>query len=89
VVKFAAEHAVERTAHRAARSGCLAYRLNAVVLLGSGWSPAQLATALLINDDRVRSQFKVLVVRAVSSRQLAVARALLHFGKGSQAVAEG
>jgi transposase len=47
-----------RAAHRAARSAREAYRLNAVILLGSGWSPAQVAAALLIDDDTVRNHFK-------------------------------
>jgi transposase len=47
-----------RAAHRAARNAREAYRMNAVILLGSGWSPAQVAAALLIDDDTVRNHFK-------------------------------
>jgi predicted ArsR family transcriptional regulator len=47
-----------RAAHRAARNVREAYRLNAVILLGSGWSPSEVAAALLINDDTVRTHFK-------------------------------
>ena len=39
-----------RAAHRAARNARAAYRLNAVILLGSGWSPAEVAAALFIDD---------------------------------------
>jgi uncharacterized protein YcsI (UPF0317 family) len=52
------EFAELRTAHRAARNARAAYRLNAVILLGSGWSPGELAAALLIDDDTVRNHFK-------------------------------
>ena len=47
-----------RTAHRTARNVREAYRLNAVILLGSGWSPSEVAAALLISDDTVRTHFK-------------------------------
>jgi len=47
-----------RAAHRAARNAREAYRLNAVILLGSGWSPSEIAVALLIDDDTVRNHFK-------------------------------
>ena len=47
-----------RAAHRAARNAREAYRLNAVFLLGSGWSPSEVAAALLIDDDTVRNHFK-------------------------------
>jgi len=45
-------------AHRAARHAREAYRFNAVILLGSGWTPAQVASALLLDDDTVRGHFK-------------------------------
>jgi transposase len=47
-----------RAAHRAARNAREAYRLNAVILLGSGWSAAEVAAALLVDDDTVRNHFK-------------------------------
>jgi transposase len=47
-----------RAAHRAARNAREAYRLNAVILLGSGWSPSEVAAALLIDGDTVRNHFK-------------------------------
>ena len=47
-----------RAAHRAASNAREAYRLNAVILLGSGWSPSEVAAALLIDDDTVRNHFK-------------------------------
>jgi transposase len=47
-----------RAAHRAARNAREAYWLNAVILLGSGWTPAQVAWALLLDEDTVRGHFK-------------------------------
>lgn len=47
-----------RGAHRAMRKARKAYRFNAVFLLGSGWSAAVVATALLLDDDTVRNHFK-------------------------------
>jgi hypothetical protein len=51
-----------RAAHRAARNAPevyrLAYRLNAAILLGSGWSASAVAAALLMDDDTVRNHFK-------------------------------
>jgi len=47
-----------RGAHRAARNAREAYRINAVILLGSGWRPSEIAAALLIDDDTVRNHFK-------------------------------
>ena len=47
-----------RAAHRATRNAREAYRLNAVILLGSGWSPSEVAAALLIDDDTVRNHYK-------------------------------
>lgn len=47
-----------RAAHRAARNAREAYRLNAVILLGSGWSAAEVSAALLMDDDTVRNHFK-------------------------------
>lgn len=47
-----------RAAHRSARNSREAYRLNAVILLGSGWGPAEVASALLMDDDTVRNHFK-------------------------------
>jgi len=35
-----------------------AYRVHAVILLGSGWTPSQVAEALLISEGSVRTYFK-------------------------------
>jgi transposase len=35
-----------------------AYRINAIILLGSGWTPAQVAEVLLISEGSVRTYFK-------------------------------
>lgn len=47
-----------RAAHRAARNPREAYRFNAIILLASGWTAAQVAEALLIEPDSVRTWFK-------------------------------
>jgi transposase len=52
------EIADQRATHRATRHLREAYRLNAVILLGSGWSPGDVADALLIDADSVRNYFK-------------------------------
>ena len=41
--------------HRKQRDKRLAYRINAIILLGSGWSVANVAAALLIDDQTVRN----------------------------------
>ena len=45
-----------KVAHREARrkNAKEAYKLNAIILLGSGWSVPQVAAALLLDDDTVR-----------------------------------
>ena len=47
-----------RLAHRQAGDKREAYRINAVILLGIGWSTEQVAQALLIDADTARSYFK-------------------------------
>jgi transposase len=47
-----------RAAHRRALNVREAYRINAVILLGSGWKAADVADALLIDPDTVRTYFK-------------------------------
>ena len=47
-----------RAAHRQVRDVRAAYRINAVVLLGQGWSTAEVAGALLMDPETVRSYFK-------------------------------
>jgi len=44
-----------RTAHRAERNRSAAYKINAVILLGSGWKLKQVKDALLIDDETLRS----------------------------------
>jgi transposase len=46
-----------RAAHRRVRDAREAYRLNAVILLGTGWRVRDIAEALLIDPDTVRSHF--------------------------------
>jgi transposase len=43
-----------RVFHRAQRDKRLAYRLNAIILLGTGWSTAQVAEALLVDEKTIR-----------------------------------
>ena len=45
-------------AHRAARDVREAYRINAVILLGKGGTPADVADALPIDPDTARDYFK-------------------------------
>jgi transposase len=47
-----------RAAHRGTRNVREAYRINAVILLGNGRSAADVADALLIDPDTVRTYFK-------------------------------
>jgi transposase len=47
-----------RLEHRTTKEKRHADRLKAVFLLGSGWSPQQVAEALLIDPDSVRNHFK-------------------------------
>jgi transposase len=47
-----------RAAHRAARDVREAYRINAVILLGKGRTPGDVADALLIDPDTARDYFK-------------------------------
>lgn len=44
-----------RAAHRRVRDAREAYRLHAVILLGKGWRVMDVADALLIDPDTVRS----------------------------------
>lgn len=47
-------------AHKAARCVCArdAYKINAIILLGSGWEIDEVATALLLDDETLRSYIK-------------------------------
>ena len=47
-----------RAAHRRVRDAREAYRLNAVILLGTGWRVKDVAEALLIDPDTVRRHFQ-------------------------------
>lgn len=44
-----------RTAHKAERNRRMAYKLNAVILLGTGWTLRQVSEALLLDDETLRS----------------------------------
>ena len=44
-----------RAAHRAERNRNAAYKINAVILLGTGWKLKQVKDALLIDDETLRS----------------------------------
>jgi len=50
--------AMLRALHRTLRDKRLAYRVNAVILLGTGWSAAQVAQALLVDETTVRNWFQ-------------------------------
>ena len=47
-----------RAAHQRVRDAREAYRLNAVILLGTGWRVREVAEALLIDPDTVRRHFQ-------------------------------
>lgn len=47
-----------RAAHRAERNSNAAYKLNAVILLGSGWNLKAVKEALLLDDETLRSYVK-------------------------------
>jgi len=47
-----------REAHRRALNVREAYRINAVILLSQGWKPVEVAKALLLDEDSVRTYFK-------------------------------
>ncbi len=44
-----------RIAHRAERNRNAAYKINAIILLGTGWNLKQVKEALLIDDETLRS----------------------------------
>jgi transposase len=50
-----AELARLRIEHRRCKDKRLAYRINAIVLLGQGWTYSQVAEALLVDEDTLRN----------------------------------
>ncbi|MDR3233980.1 MAG: hypothetical protein LBT46_10030 [Planctomycetaceae bacterium] len=46
-----------RRFHRTLHDKRKVYRVNAVILLGSGWSPSAVAEALLLDEQTIRSYF--------------------------------
>jgi hypothetical protein len=47
-----------RAVHRATRDVRAAYQINAPILLGVGWTAADVSAALLVDADTVRDYFK-------------------------------
>ena len=47
-----------RLAHRAERNRNAAYKINAVILLGTGWKLKAVKEALLLDDETLRSYVK-------------------------------
>ena len=47
-----------RLAHRSAKNRSDAYRINAIILLGSGWSAVEVADALLMDDETIKAYIK-------------------------------
>lgn len=47
-----------RTAHRKEKNKKAAYKINAVILLGTGWSLKEVKEALLLDDETLRSYLK-------------------------------
>jgi transposase len=44
--------------HKTLKAKHEAYRINAIILLGSGWTPSEVAKVLLISEGSVRTYFK-------------------------------
>lgn len=47
-----------RTAHRAEQNRNASYKINAVILLGTGWKLKDVKEALLLDDETLRSYVK-------------------------------
>ena len=47
-----------RQAHRSCKDKQYAYRINAIILLGSGWSCVEVANALLLDEETIRGYSK-------------------------------
>lgn len=47
-----------RLAHRSCKDKQYAYRINAIILLGSGWSCVEVAAALLLDEETIRGYSK-------------------------------
>jgi len=47
-----------KKAHRVSKNKRKAYRINAVILLGTGWTIRQVSDALLLDDETTRNYFK-------------------------------
>jgi transposase len=47
-----------KKAHRAAKKKRDAYRINTIVLLGTGWTIREVAEALFLDDETVRNYLK-------------------------------
>jgi transposase len=47
-----------RFAHRLEKRKSKAYRINAVILLGTGWTVKQVAEALLLDEDTLSNYIK-------------------------------
>src|SRR5258707_988961 len=59
-----------RAAHKSAlknKDGKLAYRINAVILLGSDWTIEEVVEALLLDDETLRSYVKNYLSGGVSA----------------------
>ena len=44
-----------RAAHKCERNRNAAYKINAVILLGTGWNLEEVSTALLLDEETLRS----------------------------------
>src|SRR5271154_7162335 len=47
-----------RAAHKSAKNKADAYRINSVILLGTGWSLEEVVDALLLDDETIRNYVK-------------------------------
>jgi len=49
------ERSTLKRAHRAGKKKRDAYRINAIVLLGTGWTIREVAEALFLDDETIRN----------------------------------
>jgi hypothetical protein len=50
-----------RSAHRSAKQRAdayQAYKINVIILLGTGWNPDEVSEALLLDDETIKSYYR-------------------------------
>lgn len=56
-----------RVAHREAKNKRSAYRINAMILVGQGWTVTQVAEALLLDEGTIRNYILLSIKKAAST----------------------